>query len=263
MKQAFNETTHQNWSTYRAELATYIKPHLKKDILIIGAGFCSDLDLSLFSESNVTFLDADIDPINEGCKQQDFSDYKTIKADILGLDQTPFMQKLKRGLEKKKLRPTLKAFREVYEFDLDQTYDLIIVMPVYSLMLLPQIFKSIRNSEDMIQEAMTFVAERIQLFHNILQGALNEDGKLLSFSDVIEYPASSKEAQEIIEADSQQTLKNHYDTYINSFGHGIASYALHDLSEEMNEINGNFFIWPFTEQTVFMVKGGCYTNKND
>lgn len=249
------------WEDYRLKVSSYIKPLLKNEsrVLIIGAGACNDLNLEIFSECQVTFLDIDIDSVELGLKKQNFSNYKLIEDDILGLDKTPFMAKLSNGMKKKKIKPIFSSFREQYNFELDEIYDLIIILPIYTQLLLPQLYASIMKSDTLIQETMQFIAERIQYFHATIHEALEDSGQIIAFSDLLEYDRKTEEAAYLLaHKDHSIILAKHYEDYLASYGHGLGSYGLLDLAEEMLLQNEDYFIWPFSEDRLLLVKGNIY-----
>lgn len=244
----------QDWKAYRKIITDYITNYLKPGhrVLIIGAGALNDIDLSAMSNQNLTFLDIDEESLAWGLDNQGGQGH-IVLADITGLNDA-FHAGLVSAIESDELESFLSAFRGAYDFSLSDTFDRIVILPIYTQLIMPQYLPYLKSQEQ-AHRLMQFIGERIQYLHAALRQALRPEGMIIALSDVLEYERNSEEASYLLaHKDNPMILENHFQQYLSYYGHGMGSYGLMELSEEMTLISQGITLWPFDDQRLFMVK---------
>lgn len=248
----------KRWHSYRKSICDYITSTTLKNqsVLLIGAGNCNDLDLSIFESSNLTILDIDLEAVQNGLNKQEFKgEYQLIEADLTGLQNTSFLDDYKQANERLKV---LDQYRMHTYTGLEKSYDIIIILPIYTQLLLPQLLPLINDDND-LSDLLTFIAQKIQLLHLSVREHLKPSGLCFLFSDILEYPFESEESR-YLQAHETHTilLSQHFENYLQTYGHSLGSYCFLEMSEYFKPINEHYFIWPFDEQRLLLVKGAYY-----
>lgn len=254
----FNHTF-KAWSDYRNQVTDLILSYINQQdhVLIIGAGNGLDLDYNRIKSYQITLLDVDETAIHKGMAFQNVTLNYLIK-DITGLD----------ALFYKRLEKTPGDYEQIihdytlkYVLDLEKQYDKIIILPIYTQLLIP-IFQV--NPKADISKLMTFVGQRIQLFHQKMQSILNTKGQLIVFSDILEYNFKEKDALIILDQQNNQAfLKDHVYSYIRGYGHGLGTYGLYDLREDMTSIYEYYLLWPFSKERLLLVQHEVFEQKEE
>lgn len=256
------EIAYQRWTDYRLQLRQFIEPVIEpgQKILIIGAGTCNDLDLSLFASCDLTLLDIDEEAVKLGTARQGFDGYCLVTSDVTGLSASDFHIEILKAIEGNKMKDFLDGYRQHYGFNLDKQYDLILVLPIYTQLIIPQYLPLVIEKPDALQALMQFTGERIQFLHQILRKHLSDHGQIISISDLMEYPTDHEAAKYLMaHQEDKAILESHFEDYTAHFGLGLGAYGLSELAEEMRVIRSDFFIWPFDDERLFLVKGQVYT----
>lgn len=249
------------WEPYRNELSHYIKAIdlENKTVLIVGAGNCNDVDLEIFKESHVTLLDIDKEAVEMGVLRQGCSlnNFKVIEMDLLQLKET-FFEDFEKAINEKTMEDVLKLNEISYELD---EYDVIIILPIYTQFILPHILPLIVHDEGLISEVMSYIGGKIASVNQAIRKHLKETGVICVLSDILEYEATSEAGKYLLaHSDHEIILAQHFESYLNSYGHGLGSYGQLEMLNTYRKINEKYFVWQFNENRLLLVKGE--TGKN-
>ncbi|MBN2793797.1 MAG: hypothetical protein JXR88_00220 [Clostridia bacterium] len=252
------QATYIAWTDYRNQITDLITNALEANqkILIIGAGNGLDLDYQRLKKYQVTLVDVDESSINKGMA------FQNVLFDYIIEDVTGLPSEFYKALEKNpNLYPQIfNTYTLAYEFNHEDEYDAIIILPIYTQLLIPLFYQLEKHAE--IHELMTFVGQRIQLFHRKLKALLKDNGTIIVFSDILEYDFTDKTALLLIDQQQDQNfLKEHVYQYIRGYGHGLGSYGLYDLREEMNSMNEHYLLWPFDTNRLMLVQHESFKKK--
>ena len=239
---------YNSYKSYRKQVTDRIMSILSTDssLLIVGAGNLSDLDLSALSKYEVTLLDIDEEAMKEGIKRQglNLKDFTLIKGDLTGLETTDFFSNLDEMRDDYLLSPI--------KISLSQ-YDIIIVLPIYTQLLLPQLIEIL--GYERIQAYLPLIQNRIDVLNNFLREHLKPEGKVIAFSDVLEYDHSQEEYQYLkVHENNAMLLDDFYTQYLNTYGHGLGSYGLFEMSQKLNVFKEDYLIWPFSKERLMLIK---------
>jgi len=239
---------YNSYKSYRKQVTDRIKSILSTDsnLLIVGAGNLSDLDLSALSKYEVTLLDIDEEAMKEGIKRQglNLKDFTLIKGDLTGLETTDFFGNLDEMREDYLTSPI--------KISLSQ-YDVIVVLPIYTQLLLPQLLSIL--GYERVQMYLPLIQNRIDVLNAFLREHLKSDGKIIAFSDVLEYDHSQEEYQFLkVYENNTLLLEDFYTQYLNTYGHGLGSYGLFEISQKLNVFKEDYLIWPFSKERLMLIK---------
>lgn len=256
---SYNKTSHyNNWIHHRSEVSKNISnlPLANKDVLIIGVGNANDIELSIFKDCHRTvLLDIDLESVKLGIERQHLNQvFELEHYDLTGLGGTNFIQDYLESLEAHNDEKVLSDYKNIYTpYDLG-AFDVVIVLPVYTQLLLPQLLPFIKEPEA-VSRLLTFIAYRIQMLNNQLRSSLKDHGSLCLFSDVLEYETNSEEAKYLTaHTEHKILLEQHFQNYVTSYGHGLGSYGLEEMSGEIRPAIEDFLIWPFDDKRMLLVK---------
>jgi len=239
---------YKRYENYRQEVSHIIKKQLKPrdSVLIVGPGNLNDLDLETFTDQPVHMLDIDLRSVEEGIRRQNhlISDYRLIQGDITGLSKSGFYNNFNLlQLDYDKIE---------FDFELNQ-YDLIIILPIYTQILLPQLMMEV--SYESLNAYLPLIQERINNFNSLLYRHLNEEGRLVIFSDVLEYKTDQEEAKYLIAHKNHKIiLDDFFNSYLNTFGHGLGSYGILDASTKVRQNELGYLVWPFSDDRTMLVQ---------
>jgi len=227
-----------------------------KSILIIGSGHLNDIDLKVFKPCKlVTFLDIDIENTKKGFKRQAVSlCHECIQIDLSALSHTPFMTSFSNSTDDEKINllNKYKTFNKPFELN---SFDIIIVLPIYTQLLLPQLMPYI-SSNNILSEVMSFMAYRIQILNQEIMSHLNESGHILVFSDLLEYQTDSEEGKYLTAHQKQEfILEDHVMSYMNQYGHGLGSFGLANICDQAKLVKETYIYWPFNKDKLLIVAG--------
>jgi hypothetical protein len=166
---------YQEYTDYRQLVTAHVRKIIKggNDVLVIGAGNLNDIDISVFDESKVTFVDVDKTAVINGIKRQGqkVDNFNIIKGDLTGLDTTDFFSKLEAS-----------DIESYYDFDIKielESYDVIVVLPIYTQLLLPQLMS--RLDYDALQPFLPLIQNRIEVLNGFLRSHLKNKGQMILF----------------------------------------------------------------------------------
>jgi hypothetical protein len=233
------ETTSNKWAHYREQINHFIGP-LKGHTLIIGAGNLLDLSLSPLESDHITLLDIDLDSMNKALiRQQYHQSVDLLEVDLMGLEKTDFYERLKYE----------DYLTSGYIFE--NTYDNIIMLPVYTQLILP---KALSRAEN-VEELLSFVSNKIQLLNFEVVKALKTNGCLFCLSDVLEYQ-SQDEVIKYLEAHHANNfiLDDFCLNHLKQYGMNTGFLGLFHLEDQLQLMKHNYYIWPFNEERTLLVK---------
>lgn len=252
------------WENYRKQVSVFLSSidFSNKSVLVIASGHLNDLDLSLLKPSkHLTFLDIDIENTRLGYKRQGIDiPHTLLELDLTNLTQTTFLKDFKEGSTNAK-EMILEKYQTFHKSFPIEKYDVIILLPVYTQLLLPQLLPMV-NSQTLQNKLMTFIGFRIQILNQNIKEHLNKNGSLIVLSDMIEYQTTSEECA-YLKAHQNNTilLEDHTQNYIANYGHTLGSFGLLDINSEMKKLKETLLVWPFNQDKILIVKGQIMTNK--
>jgi len=239
---------YKSWATYRHKISTFIKKHaVDGKLLVVGAGNLNDFNLQGFD--HVSLLDIDKEAMIQGLKRQslDVAAYKLLEGDLTGLSQTDFFTLI----NSHECKPETYEATEI-KIDLE-LYDQIIVLPIYTQLLLPQLLSVLEY--EAIHKFLPLIQNRIQNLNQLLRNHLKASGKMIVVSDILEYHKDQEEFDYLkAHEDHTMILDDFYKVYLKTFGHGLGSYGIFEMSHYLTSIKEDYFIWPFSDDRLMMVK---------
>lgn len=240
------------YADYRKRVSERVKKMVKSgdDVLVIGGGNLNDLDLSLLEEAQVTLVDVDEEALLKGIKRQGHSleKYRVIGGDLTGLEETDFFSKL----EKIGVSDIESYYHKDITIEL-AAYDVIVVLPIYTQLLLPQLME--KYDYEALQGFLPLIQNRIGALNGFLRQHLKDKGQMILFSDVIEYDNTQEEYRYLkVHQSHLMILEDFYESYLNTYGYGLGSYGLYEMSQQLKVIKEDFLIWPFSEDRLMLIK---------
>jgi len=268
----------EKWKDYRQQLSKIIMPSLNssKHLLVIASGNGDDIDLSLFSQnvSTLSLADIDTDAMKRSLETHHL-DSSTIlyPIDFTNLSSTDLLEELYTTLILAKSKTDVDIYIEKLEKVVfskntslpEQQYDIIIVCPIYTQMLIPIFYQSYQALKEKgleqnllnyaFEEMMALVSKTIDHFNHILSELLHHGGSLISISDIFESDIASpfymKLSKDILDT---KKMDQHLHNYQNKYGYGAGDFGQQNLEDYLSIQNHQWMIWPFSEQSHFFVK---------
>lgn len=270
------------WESYRRLLTDFIIDNIKsnldpvENVLIIGAGNCDDIDLFRLAKivKNITLSDIDKSALNNVYKKFNI-DKKNIEVkeiDYTGLDQNyewnNLIDIILKDFSQKTITELFKNITYVSvnnKLSFNQEYDCVIVSPIYTQLLYPQISANVNLLRKLnypessinliINTFLNFIPQIINNFNKNISSLLKQKGLAIIISDIFETTKTSKSYQEIIKIidDLPSIEKYHYD-YQKKYGIGLGDYGLSNIEEYLNIIKFKWFEWPFSIDKSIFVK---------
>ncbi|MBN2851965.1 MAG: hypothetical protein JXQ23_04435 [Clostridia bacterium] len=268
----------KRWSDYRCELYKSYGKVLDgiSSLCIVGAGFLNDICIDKLLEQviDVTLIDIDGKAIKAGLGNHHLqtSFVNIIEEDITSLDDDHFFEKIIYMLQADDLSGIRRYLSddslEISEFSLEKEFDGVLVSSIYTQLLLSQytfllgqLLKQ-EQFEDYLEPFMYFISKVIRKVNSRLLKHVKDDGVIICFSDILEYDNSDSKLQNLIEnIGNKEYVSLIYDEYIEKYGHGLGSYGIEDLKEQMNLIDCSWHIWPFDAKRTMLVKMVTGTKK--
>lgn len=274
------QVQYKHWAGYREAITAYIIEHtmdMQKTIkvVIIGAGNVNDIDLRKLVNhfQEVVLTDIDLESMTRGQERQSVKGCLVKEVDYLGLGiNQEGLYELDLNHEKAFDRYLDKCVKEINCGELAlQTLDsdIIVVLPIYTQLFFGYIDNDlkIRLNDHLISEEIYFKCLHklleympivIQSFNDGITSKLNENQKVIVFSDLLEdQPDGIYDQQYLI-----QNMDQAYERYVEQYGMGLGHYGLFHLEEKLNHLDGKWFRWPFSENRVLLVKGEVFCNSS-
>jgi len=251
------DQAYRNWQDYRRQVSRFMAGHNFKDqdILIVGSGHLNDLDMSLFELArSICLVDIDISASRSGLLRQGISGpISLLEKDLTGLNKTPLMTVFSQGSRQDKINILDDLKQEIFDLNLD-TYDTIIILPLYSQLVLPGLI-TYCDDPGLIDRVMNFSASRIQILNFQLMDCLKVKGHLFVFADLLEYDTQSEEAQYLkAHKNHSMILEDHVQSYLMTYGYGLGSFGLLHLEGELKAMTKDYLIWPFNSDRLLLVQ---------
>ncbi|MGD9909697.1 MAG: hypothetical protein AB7U79_03730 [Candidatus Izemoplasmatales bacterium] len=266
------------WKEYRLALTSMILPYLtSSDSCFVGAvGNADDIDLEQLNKatSNLTLADIDEDAINRGVQKYHLDgEVKTLQTDFTNLSQTDLLEELYTTLILAKSKTDIDIYMEKFEevfTSIEKSkstleYDVIILLPIYTQMLIPIFHQSYQALKEKgidihllnyaFEEMMVVASKSIDYLNKSLINQLKDNGTMISISDIFEADITSpfylKLSKDI---HHPSKMDAHLKEYQNKFGYGAGDFGVENLEEYLNPVTHQWLIWPFSEQAHFFVK---------
>jgi len=286
-----DQTRYKRWTQYRNDINTFLesflayrKDHLK-NLLVIGAGHCDDIDLHFLKNhfDKVVLSDIDIKGMQSGILAQGYKmyDFSIVQTDFTGFEESGFFDHLIDDLFLIKSEQEISDYLTSkftsmidYKFmdPVDTKYDAIIVLPIYTQLIYNQILnatsvlRAIDYPEDLIQFINDFSLQQmipiIDNFNKNINRLLNPNGLLFILSDIfqsrINEPFHTRVTQGI---HSRNIMDQLHQEYLTNHGYGLGDYGLYSITSTFNLIDYKWLIWPFELELDLVIKIAYLTHK--
>jgi len=286
-----DQTRYKRWTQYRNDINTFLesfltyrKDHLK-NLLVIGAGHCDDIDLHFLKNhfDKVVLSDIDIKGMQSGILAQGFKmyDFSIVQTDFTGFEESGFFDHLIDDLFLIKSEQEISDYLTSkftsmidYKFmdPVDTKYDAIIVLPIYTQLIYNQILnatsvlRAMDYPEDLIQFINDFSLQQmipiIDNFNKNINRLLNPNGLLFILSDIfqsrINEPFHTRVTQGI---HSRNIMDQLHQEYLTNHGYGLGDYGLYSITSTFNLIDYKWLIWPFELELDLVIKIAYLTHK--
>ena len=257
------------WESYRKKITDFIiKDHSEyQSILVIGAGYLNDLDMSriISSSKQVSLLDIDTTSIEKGLEIQSLKKemVNIIEKDITSLDIGLFFEKIIYILQAKDFEGLKRYLHEegenIRRIDLEKKYDLVIVSPIYTQLLLPQYLDIMyqildpKEVEKAMEPFMYFISKVIRNVNDVILELSKSD--VVVISDILEYQGNDERIKQIKERiDDNFYIEKILDNYTNEYGEGLGSFGIKDISNKTNITKEKWLLWDFSEDRKLLTK---------
>ncbi len=259
------------WKLYSDDMYKLYEPHLlNKEVLIVGAGHLTDFPMKkiINKASNISLYDIDKAAMLLGLETQNIDKLEVtcITGDLTKLDKTDFFKQVITLLQAKDLEGIKRFFAIVshmnLNLDINQKFDLLIISPFYTQLLLPQYLsylnEFVENSlfNEYLQPLLLLISEFINKINEQLLNCINSNGKVVVMSDHLEFILDDPNYLKIRKDNNQLAIDKYYEDYLSKYGHGLGSYGLENLVEKTKLIHKSWHWWPFNEKKVLLVKMG-------
>lgn len=233
------------WQEYRDAITTFILEHSSskkiKNMIVLGAGNCQDLDLKKLENTGckITLTDIDEEALKYGVKSQ--------------------------GVEKGDFR--LKGSDYLSgPIDENGLYDLVVCMPIYTQLYFPMHYQGLMVAYDQGKiDSETLILKQRELldgmpaiigdFNESMMALMKDRSKLIVFSDLIE----DEPKGHYIEAfGSEMSYDAIINDYVEIYGMGLGNYGLYHLEQRLNVLAHDWFLWSFNENRSMVVKGAVF-----
>lgn len=276
------------WGNYRKNLTSYIIQNLPKternlNGFIFATGNSDDLDLEILTKTikHITLSDIDKTSLEKAITKYnlDSSEVGVFIMDYIGLNidnnWNDFVKILLQVDDKKNIDYFFKKLESSilnYRFpETIQSYDIVIISPIYTQLLLQQglsyisILKDLNYSFDLLkyitEKLMDLMPMVIETFNNNVVSCLNKNATLIAISDIFEARLDSDFYQSLSKGihEPNQT-EQIYEEYRNTYGIGLGDYGLIHLDHCLKQTQFKWFEWPFNTEKSLFVKVAIYKN---
>lgn len=266
------------WTDYRNRLFQTYGKYLDdiSAFMIAGAGFCNDINLKEVAGrvNEVTLLDIDMESMKTGIMNQKVKEDKIVmmEEDLTGLDNDHFFEKVIHMLQADDLNGIRRYFSDetilLDDLKLKSRYDGIMISSIYTQLLLTQysflLGQLIKEDEftDYLEPFMFFISKVIQKVNSALLRHIKENGIIICFSDILEYDNNDIQLMMLGDnIDNPEIISSFVQDYTDKYGHGLGSFGILDMEEQMNLIDYSWHLWPFDENRTMLVKMVIGTKK--
>ena len=95
----------------------------------------------------------------------------------------------------------------------------------------------------------------LQRLNSLFDQLTKPGGRLIVWSDLLEFTTADPIVSDLIShIDDTEFIGGFYDSYVAQYGHGISSYGMDNLFEQLEVIESRWLLWPFDDTRTFLVK---------
>ena len=155
-----------------------------------------------------------------------------------------------------------------HQLTLKKPYDIILSTPVYTQLVLPQlqnilemIYEYGLYSEEDLKELsdvlMVYLPKVIEGYNRFILDNVNGGGRVIVLADMIEDHSKSIYMKTILKdkKSGDNEMEKLHNDYVAEYGFGMSSYGIFNLQERARTLYSDWFVWPFTSERYFAVKG--------
>ncbi|MBN2876683.1 MAG: hypothetical protein JXL85_03420, partial [Bacilli bacterium] len=243
-----------------------------------GAGNSDDINLDILakSDNHITISDIDKNALIKAKNNYQLPDgsVRLLPMDYSGLANEPKWDLMVNHLIQvdsiKGVDAWIHSIRNkiqahVFSKKIKQKFDLVIVSPIYTQLLYPQLMTGItmlgtlNYPHELMDHLRTSFLDLMQItishFNNSLVRLLNKNGIAIVMSDIFEAGLKSPAYELLHEAiAAKSSMDQYYLDYNEKYGFGFGDYGLYDLSTKLRQSDYQWFEWPFSTENHLFVK---------
>ena len=259
-----------------------------KIAIVIGAGKMKDFSATFFVRrfDEVVLTDVDMNTVIEAegklnLSEKDKKKITKIRIEYTGFEKNAFFQDFKeriincRTFEKidQVISSKLQGLED-YRFlrDYEGSGDLVYVSPIYTQLVYNQILRecSVLRENGYPEHMLKYIentmldkmVQIIDTFNDNIITTLKDDGYLIVLSDVFQLDKKSNFYLRVKNGiRSHEVMEEMYEGYKKKYGMGIGDYGLLNLDEKLKSYLSRWLIWPYDEDSSFVVKLKIYKKR--
>ncbi|KFZ27357.1 MAG: hypothetical protein KQ78_00407 [Candidatus Izimaplasma bacterium HR2] len=259
-----------------------------KIAIVIGAGKMKDFSATFFVRrfDEVVLTDVDMNTVIEAesklnLSEKDKKKITKIRIEYTGFEKNAFFQDFKeriincRTFEKidQVISSKLQGLED-YRFlrDYEGCGDLVYVSPIYTQLVYNQILRecSVLRENGYPEHMLKYIentmldkmVQIIDTFNDNIITTLKDDGYLIVLSDVFQLDKKSNFYLRVKNGiRSHEVMEEMYEGYKKKYGMGIGDYGLLNLDEKLKSYLSRWLIWPYDEDSSFVVKLKIYKKR--
>lgn len=267
------EDSFKFFESYRREVSVWLKELIQKekivDMTVFGAGNLMDVDYKmLLNNSSVEtccISDIDMKAMDKGMKFQKLTKekMKTVAFDYLMIKdkEKALLEWIKRlkginestsSLDLEKIVGTFvdpiieELLNSHYQKFLENQQDMILVLPIYTQILFLEVseiskgLSGFKYIQPFLFQKMIYI---IDAFNRKMLELLKTKAIMVVLSDIMEVK------ERVV------NIKKEIEAYEKTYGVGLGSYGLLNMSEYGRVLEERYFCWQFSKNRYFLVKG--------
>ncbi len=271
------------WKEYRDQITRFIKVNLTSEryekLLILGAGNCDDIDLERLSGfcASITLADIDYNAMQRAVEKYRLERKSTtlVEIDFTGLDKSPewndFINRILLCKSDRDIESLFDVMRDKIrkaEFPFRNDFDIVIVSPIYTQLLLPQatgylnILKQLDFNSKFLKtvetQLMDLVAYSIEILNGNIKLIAENSLDVFIISDILEAKTNSEFHRKMVALGSDSEIEAFYKQYVNEYGVGAGDYGLEDFSDEVKPDKSAWLKWNFSPDRMIFTKIANY-----
>ncbi len=259
-----------------------------KIAIVIGAGKMKDFSATFFVRrfDEVVLTDVDMNTVIEAegkfnLSEKDKKKITKIRIEYTGFEKNAFFQDFKEriincrtfGKIDQVISSKLRGLED-YRFlrDYEGSGDLVYVSPIYTQLVYNQILRecSVLRENGYPEHMLKYIentmldkmVQIIDTFNDNIIRTLKDDGYLIVLSDVFQLDKKSNFYLRVKNGiRSHEVMEEMYEGYKKKYGMGIGDYGLLNLDEKLKSYLSRWLIWPFDEDSSFVVKLKIYKKR--
>lgn len=253
-------------------------------IVVIGAGNLNDLSIEFLLKffNKIVLTDIDIDTLTNTVrylrlpsKQRERIECRRIE--YTGFEQNQFFDDFKERLVnchteekiKQVIDSKLKGLNRYKFLKNDEDIDFMYVSPIYTQLVYHQIVQECNVLQEngypkhLVEYIKGYMLDKmvnvIDRFNTNLVSKVTKGGNVFVLSDVFQLQNSSGFYRRV-----KNSIKNYsvmeelYEGYKKKYGMGLGDYGLYNLDGKLKETLSRWLVWPFDEESSFVVKLKIY-----